>query len=205
MLSELGQFIGSDIVLIAFILGTWLAITAVYVPGTGIPEVLAVSLLIAAGFGLWLLSANPIGILMLIAATGCFLALLFYKDLWYLILAGGILQFSGSLFLFPADLRPNIWLILLLNSVTLAFHQFILKPGLSVEGKTKWLDADTLVGEVGEVITAIDPVGTVRIHGELWRARSADTEYLAGTFVTVTRRNGLELIVQAQTSEPAAT
>ena len=63
-------------------------------------------------------------------------------------------------------------------------------------GKSQ-LIGDTLVGMTGEVWIAIEPfsLGSVRIDGELWQARSKEM-LQAGTLVRVMRQNGNTLTVK---------
>jgi membrane-bound serine protease (ClpP class) len=59
------------------------------------------------------------------------------------------------------------------------------------------LIGDTLVGMTGEVFVAIEPfsLGSVRIEGEIWQARSKET-LPAGTLVRVISQNGISLTVK---------
>ena len=59
------------------------------------------------------------------------------------------------------------------------------------------LIGDTLVGMTGEVFVAIEPfsLGSVRIEGEIWQARSKET-LSAGTLVRVISQNGISLTVK---------
>jgi membrane-bound ClpP family serine protease len=63
-------------------------------------------------------------------------------------------------------------------------------------GRAPLID-DTLVGMTGEVWIAIEPFsqGSVRIEGELWRARSKET-LPAGTLVRVIRQDGITVTVK---------
>jgi membrane-bound serine protease (ClpP class) len=63
-------------------------------------------------------------------------------------------------------------------------------------GKSQ-LIGETLVGMTGEVWIAIEPfsIGSVRIDGELWQARSKEI-LQAGTLVRVIRQNGITLTVK---------
>ena len=54
--------------------------------------------------------------------------------------------------------------------------------------------AEGLVGEVGEAITACDPEGSVRIRGEIWKAR-ADPPAARGERILVEAVDGLTLAV----------
>lgn len=59
------------------------------------------------------------------------------------------------------------------------------------------LIGDTLVGMTGEVWIAIEPysIGSVRIEGEIWQARSKET-LPAGTLVRVIRHEGITVTVK---------
>jgi membrane-bound serine protease (ClpP class) len=59
------------------------------------------------------------------------------------------------------------------------------------------LIGETLVGMTGQVWIAIEPfsIGSVRIEGELWQARSKEM-LPAGTLVRVIRQNGITLTVR---------
>jgi membrane protein implicated in regulation of membrane protease activity len=63
-------------------------------------------------------------------------------------------------------------------------------------GKSQ-LIGDTLIGMTGEVWIAIEPfsIGSIRIDGELWQARSKET-LPAGTLVRVIRQDGVTLTVK---------
>jgi membrane protein implicated in regulation of membrane protease activity len=52
-----------------------------------------------------------------------------------------------------------------------------------------------MIGKRGEVIARCDPVGRVRVHGEIWSARSSDTAEVGET-VSVTAVDGLTLLVE---------
>lgn len=54
---------------------------------------------------------------------------------------------------------------------------------------------ETMIGEVGRVVTPCDPLGEVRLHGELWRAR-CESDAAVGQRVRVRAREGLTLVVE---------
>jgi membrane-bound serine protease (ClpP class) len=55
--------------------------------------------------------------------------------------------------------------------------------------------AEGLIGERGEVVEACEPVGSVRVRGELWRARCAEPLGV-GRLVRVTAVDGLTLEIE---------
>ena len=55
--------------------------------------------------------------------------------------------------------------------------------------------AEGMVGQRGEVISRCDPVGRVRVRGEIWNARCASVAE-AGELVVVADVDGLTLVVE---------
>lgn len=194
-LTEFVQTLGPNVFYAVLIGGMWLAITAVYLPGMGAPEVTSLITLLVAGAGLLVLPTNVIGFLLLIAALICFLLLIFFRGVWALAIVGAVLQVIGSVFLFRAGSRPSIWVMLIMNAAALAYHQIILMPGLRIQEMKKRVGASTLIGMEGRVTTALDPVGTIHILGELWSARAGQSVE-AGRQVRITGRSGLLLKVE---------
>jgi membrane-bound serine protease (ClpP class) len=192
--TALFEQIGPDAVYLTLMVGLWLAITAVYIPGTGAPELGALATLAAAFAGLWVLPTNLVGVILLIAGAGCFLALVPFRRWWWLILAGAALQVAGSIFLFQAGSRPSIGVIGVAIVLGLAYHQLILRPGLRIQDRARQAGPDTLIGALGEVIRTLEPVGTIRVEGAIWAAR-ADGVIESGRWVRVVGREGLELHV----------
>ena len=107
---------------------------------------------------------------------------------------------GGSFFLFRAEARIGIGTLLLVNIVAIIYHYLILRPGLRIQHQAQqYVGTDYLIGTSGEVTTTIDPVGMVRIQGELWKAR-ADTPLERGQRIRVIAIQGME--VQVQADEP---
>jgi membrane-bound serine protease (ClpP class) len=60
--------------------------------------------------------------------------------------------------------------------------------------------AETLIGELAEVVTRCAPLGQVRLQGEIWRAR-CDEGAERGEHVRVTALEELTLVVERAPSE----
>jgi membrane-bound serine protease (ClpP class) len=104
----------------------------------------------------------------------------------------------GSAYLFVEENgRPltNLGLAGIVSVLGGLFLWIIIQRGKTA-GKSQ-LIGDTLVGMTGEVWVAIEPfsLGSVRIEGELWQARSKEM-LRAGTLVRVIRQNGITLTVK---------
>ena len=111
----------------------------------------------------------------------------------------------GSLMLFRASADPFLrvsWTVLAtmvaLSAVffaaviSLAVRSQLRKPSTGPEG---------MVGESGEAVSDIDPRGKVRVHGELWDARS-DRPVRKGERVVVKGLDGMTLIVERPAESP---
>jgi membrane protein implicated in regulation of membrane protease activity len=70
-----------------------------------------------------------------------------------------------------------------------------------VRGNPVTAGAETLIGEIGVVVSPLRPAGQVRVRGSIWAARS-ETDIDEGQVVRVVDRNELTLIVEPST-EPA--
>lgn len=93
---------------------------------------------------------------------------------------------------------PEAWrLPVILGAAVLEIVETTITWRLSRRGATK-VGPETLIGAIGRAITDCRPIGTVRVHGEDWQARS-DDGISAGDRVRVRGREGLMLLV-----EPAA-
>jgi membrane-bound serine protease (ClpP class) len=185
---------GPLLTIVAALMGIWFAITAICVPGTGVPEVGGLISLIAASAGVLYLEANLGGALLLAAAISLFLAQLYYRHVWPLPVIGFLLQAVGSFFLFNANVRPSLLILIIFNLLTVVYYYLILKPGLRIQDRPEAVGGRTLIGEMGEVVSTLEPAGTIRVQGTIWRAR-ADQVIPSGARVQVIGRNGLELQV----------
>jgi membrane-bound serine protease (ClpP class) len=185
-----------NILYLILLTGLWLGITATYMPGTGLLEVVSVGLTL---LGIWLLSSLAVnwwalGILI-IGVVG-FLVMPFIHRRYLLLAVGGlILQIIGSLFLLPqTPVSPIV--IAATIALALIYHYFALRPALE---RSRALpvtdDDDSLAGARGRAITPLTPTGSVRVRGESWSARS-DQPLEAGDEIIVLERDGLLLHVE---------
>lgn len=195
-LTEFVQSLGPEPFYVVLMLAVWLAITAVYVPGTGFPEAGALLSMLAAVAGMTAFPVSLPGVTLLVVGMACILALVAYRHLWPLLVAGFVFQIAGSFLLFRGEARPGVATILIVSAAAFAYHQLMLMPGLRIQGRRSPVDADSLIGQQARVESTIDPVGTVRVDGEIWSA-DADTGGLieAGRTVRIVGREGLHLKV----------
>jgi membrane-bound serine protease (ClpP class) len=185
-----------NVVLVILLVGLWASVLAVYVPGTGLWEVLALAVLAGALYLLLSLPTNWTAVLALVAGTLDFLIMPLYRQrLTALAGAGLLLQIVGSLFLFNG-LSASWMTIAATTGISLAFYRFVLIPAQMTRVHPPALsDEQLLPGSVGKVIMPLNPIGTVNVHGELWTAYS-DRPLQAGDDVIVIQKEGLRLQVE---------
>ena len=193
-LANIYRTLGTDVVFVVLIAGFWLTLTSIYVPGTGLLEVAAVIVLIAAGAGLVLMPTSVVGLALLLVALICLVARISFRRNNILYAVGFACHVLGSIFVFQPGSRPSVLIIIAANLLALAFYQLILQPGLLVLNRVSPLDPDVFIGADAIVEGTIDPICTVRVDGSVWSA-TADELIESGRRVRVVSRKGLQLYV----------
>jgi membrane-bound serine protease (ClpP class) len=196
---DLSVLLDPNLVYLVLVTGIWLAVTAAYMPGTGIVELGAAGLVIG---GLLLLAGMPtnwLAALMVLVGGVLFLVVPFIEERHTVLALGGLaLQLIGSVFLFNG-VSVSLWLIAAVAIVSLAYYRYVLIPILRTHRQSAALRTDRpLIGEYGRVQSILNPTGTVRVQGESWSARLSEQSSLpvpVDASVVVLDREGLVLIV----------
>jgi len=197
-----------DVAYILLIVGLWMLVIAVTTPGTGFAEVTAAITLVGAAIGLFNLTVNFAGVLLIVLGFALFAIDVFAPSHGVLTIGGVLALLFGSLLLFPQ--RENVasvsgWLI---AGVTLAsagmagiaLHALVntlRRPGVDIAA----VNVEGTRGRVRKAIVAGER-GTVQAGGQLWTAE-ADEPIESGAEVLVTRVEGLTLHVAR--AEPETT
>ena len=114
---------------------------------------------------------------------------------------GGILAFIvGAIFLFEgpgADISfaVSLPLIIGLAAVTAALIFGVIAAALKARRRPTATGAEQLIGSIAQVVDWHSPHGSVRVHGEIWAARSERT-LNRGDSARIVGRDGLTLIVE---------
>ena len=196
---DLSILLDPNLVYLVLVTGIWLAVTAAYMPGTGIVELLAAAMVIG---GLLLLASMPtnwLAALLVLIGGILFLVLPFLDERYSALSLGGLaLQVVGSLFLFNGMTVAPL-LILTVGVLSLAYYRFVLIPVLRTHRQSAALRSDRpIIGEYGRVQSVLNPTGTVRVQGESWSARLSEnalTPVPVDASVVVVDQEGLVLIV----------
>ncbi len=180
------------------IAGVWSVVMASHVPGTGLPEGVAIVCLALAAAGLVRLQASLAGLGLIGLALILFL-LEFRLFAHGAFLAGGLVALVvGSLLLFRSESQGQnalSWFTVLVVSLlsTATFALFVYR-GLGAQKLPVVQDPNRVVGALGVAHTDVDGSGTVYAAGEEWSAY-ADEKIARGSRVMVIAREGLKIKV----------
>jgi membrane-bound serine protease (ClpP class) len=179
-------------------------------PGVGIPEVVGVICLSLAFIASGYVDFEYGGIVLI--AIGCaFFIVEASTPTFGLYTAGGIIAFiAGSLLLFSGtgdggsgrffdegSIRM-FWLnVAVMTIIVGGFLVFGLSAALKLRRTPPTTGVEQMLHEPGIAEGDLTPDGMVRIHGELWKARSKE-RVLSGTPVEVVAVEGLLLLVEKQ-------
>jgi membrane-bound serine protease (ClpP class) len=189
------------------VLGVWSVVLAVSLPGTGLPESMAVVCFALAAVGLINLPVNLVG-LGLIGVALVLFVLEFQAPTHGALLLGGAMALGvGALLLFRVEDRSQAqlsWVTIIgAPLVTTALFGFVIRRGLAAQRAPAMQDLRRLIGTVGVARTDVEREGSVQVDGELWSA-SAERLIRAGTDVVVVERHGLVLkVAPAPEAQPA--
>ena len=169
-------------------------------PGVIFPGVAGAICLLLALASFQVLPVNLTGLLLIFLGVGMLISEAFVTSYGVLGLGGVTAFVIGSLFLIDTSKTDLVVNRDIIYGAAAALTVIILGLGYIVarERRTRaTTGAEGIVGEVGEVREAIAPgaPGKVFVHGEIWRAVSADA-LNPGARALVKSINGLELQVQ---------
>lgn len=183
---------------ILLIAGVWSATFAIITPGTGVFELMALFALGGTGIGLFYVPYNLWALVPLILGISAFIFALWKKEFANVSLGlSAILISLGSILLFGSEsgrVALNPLLATVVTLFTLLLYWVGIRQIIAAHRLRTAYDPSLILEHVGEVRTALDPVGTVYVKGELWSAE-ADEKILEGEQIQVTDRKGLMLFV----------
>jgi len=192
-----------NLVYIALLAGLWLGVTATYIPGTGLAEGIAVILLIGTFFVLATLPTNWVAVIIMVIGVATFLILPFFGERYGRFAEIGLFgQAIGGYFLFETA-QVSVVLIAITVVLAVLYNRFVLIPIMRTQrSHNEYDESNEVMGLRGRVVKALDPVGTIYVNKELWRARSSEV-LPPDTPVMVIAQDGLELIVEKAKNEDA--
>ena len=185
------------LLMLAGMLGIYVEFTN---PGLIMPGAVGAVCLVLGFVALQILPFSWLGLFLLAAGLGLFVAEIFFTSYGLLFVSGVACFLMGGSMVFDmpevSDLNVSFWSVLMPSVV--AMSTFV---GLVILAVTRSLrmpeitGTGQLVGLQGKARTGLDPEGMVFVRGEIWQAR-ADESLGAGERVEVVAVDGMELRVR---------
>ncbi|MCJ7498877.1 nodulation protein NfeD [bacterium] len=194
----LGTLSDPNIAYILMMLGIYGLFFELANPGVIFPGVLGGIFLILAFFSFQVIPINYAGFLLIFLAVILFILEVTVVSYGMLSVGGVVALFLGSIMLFDtAEPYYKLSLSLVVGVTVFTALFFILGLGLVIRDKRKkpTTGAEGLIGETGVVTVPLTPQGTVKVHGEIWRAE-AQGQVEAGCKVRVKAVEGMLLTVE---------
>ena len=190
-----------NIAYILFMLGTYGLLFELYNPGSIFPGIVGVVSLLLAFYSMHTLPVNYAGLGLIV--FGIILFLLEIKITSHgMLTIGGIISLTlGSMMLIRTPTGLEVvslsWKVIVATVLmTTFFFVFLLGLGLRAQRRKPTTGQEGLVGEVGETVDQLNPDGTIRVHGEFWKASSNSGKITKNTQVRVVSIKDLTLIVE---------
>lgn len=190
-----------NVAYILFLLGLYGLIFELYSPGAIFPGIIGGICMILALYTMHTLPVNYAGLALIV--FGIILFLLEIKIVSHGLLAiGGVISLLlGSMMLIRTGGTSTVaglsWTVIITAvGVTTLFFLFVVGMGLKAQRIKPAMGLEAMIGEIGQSLSELDPAGTVRMHGEIWKAFSAAGLIPAGKKVIVTGLMDLTLQVE---------
>jgi len=190
-----------NIAYILFMLGVYGLLFELYNPGAILPGVVGVISIILAFYSLHTLPINYAGFALILFSVILFLAEIKVTSYGMLTVGGIISLVLGSMMLVRSESALEFFeiswsVILSVAAVTVVFFLVVIGLGIRAQRQKPTTGAEGIVGETGEALSALDPAGEVRVHGEIWNARSTTGKIKKGDRVKVVRMENFTLTVE---------
>ncbi len=190
-----------NIAYILLMLGFYGLLFELYNPGAIFPGIVGVIGLILGLYSLHTLPINYAGLALIV--FGIILFLLEIKIASYgLLTVGGIVSLLlGSLMLIRGDsslefVRISRSVILSFTALSVLFFLFVVGAGIRAQRAKPVTGIEGFIGEAGTTLEVLDPLGTIRVHGEIWQAESLSGRIEAGEKVSVKSMKNFKVYVE---------
>lgn len=184
-----------NVAFVLLILGALGIYWEMHAPGMIVPGVLGVLLVCAGAYGLYQDAPSWYGLTLLALAVLLLGIELKYYTHMISGLAGTVLLAIGAIVLLQGPRRVTPALAFAVSVAFGLITIFLGVLGMRARNRKQLTGEEILIGETGFSRTAIDPEGTVFVHGEYWKARSTDP-IPAGERVRVEKIEDLVLMVK---------
>ncbi|MGM0652320.1 MAG: NfeD family protein [Bacillota bacterium] len=190
----------SFMILMLGVLGIYFGLSA---PGTIVPEVGGVILLVLGIYGIGLFDTNTTGVVLLLLGIGLIAAEILSSGFGVLGIGGSASLVAGAVLLPTEPLMARDWygtfLVTVVGTVLGLVVIIIFVAQRIIHSRKTYTTGSSYFNppEKGVVTAKIDPVGMIKSRGELWRAQSEDGSAITeGTEVEVVKAETLTLWVK---------
>lgn len=190
-----------NIAYILFMLGLYGLMFELYNPGAVLPGVIGGISIILAFYSMHTLPINYAGVALIVFAIILFILEIKIVSHGILTIGGVISLIMGSLMLINQESTLEAvtisWEVILLFVVlTTLFFLFAIGFGIKAQRLKPKTGTEGLIGEVGEVVSDLNPKGQVLIHGEIWSAKCTEGKIKSGSNIVVKEVSNLILLVK---------
>ncbi len=190
-----------NIAYILMMLGFYGLLFELYNPGSIFPGVVGVISLVLAFYSFHTLPVNYAGIILIVFSLILFILEIKIVSHGLLTIGGVICLILGSLMLLNPvssfDVLQISWeVIALVVILTVLFFSFAIGFGIKAQRRKPTTGLEGLINETGVTITELRPEGSVKVHGEIWKAESSEGTIPAGNKIIVTGISNLKLKVK---------
>lgn len=191
-------FASPPVAYLLFIIGLGLLVFELFTAGVGIAGVVGAGCFLAGSYGLAILDARWWAIVLLIVAFASFAVDVQAGIQQFWSGVGAVTLLVGSVLLLPD--HSIGWLPLIVGVVGALLAMLGGMPAMvRTRFSTPTIGREWMIGEVGDVVEAVDPEGIVTLRGAPWRARTnRATPITAGERARVVEVDGLLLEVEPE-------
>ncbi len=194
----LGIITNPNVAYILMLLGIYGLFFELSNPGAIFPGVVGGICILLALYAFHVLPVDYAGIALILLGIALMVAELFAPSFGILGIGGAVAFVIGSMILIDTEIeafRISIPLIVAVAIVTALFVFTIVSLAIKQRNKPIVSGKEEMLGSIGEATSAFDEIGQIRIHGELWEAKSKDPVG-EGQKVRVYDMQGLTLLVE---------
>jgi membrane-bound serine protease (ClpP class) len=182
-------------------LGFYGLLFELYNPGAIFPGIAGVIGLVLGLYALHTLPVNYAGLALMIFGIILFLLEIKITSHGLLTIGGIVSLLLGSLMLIRDDtafpiLKISTTVILSTTAITALFFLFVVGAGIRAQRAKPVTGLEAFIGETGIVLEPLDPLGNVRVHGEIWQALSETGRIEAGEKIRVLSMKNFRLTVE---------
>ena len=190
-----------NVAYIFLLLGLYGMIFELYNPGAILPGIVGIICLTLAFYSMHTLPVNYAGLLLIVFGVILFLLEIKIVSHGMLTLGALVSLLLGSMMLIRPDAELEFqhlsWgVIISAVGFSALFFLVVLGMGIRAQRLKPVTGVEGMIGEIGESLEVLNPVGTVRVHGEMWQAESLTGPIKKGARIRIAGIKDLLLFVE---------